>query len=125
MLRKLGKVSRLSLFQREKVSTSEWGRGPGREPAMQPEPGYSTRQPSQAVGTSCSPKGRGRTFDNPVFRLLTGHDKVGLKLELSELGKIENVRFIALLCWGMNYTPVTLLLFLTSFSPSSSFHGPG
>lgn len=74
---------------------------------------------------SCSPKGRGRTFDNPVFRLLTGHDKVGLKLELSELGKIENVRFLALLCWGMNYTPVTLLLFLTSFPPSSSFHGPG
>lgn len=47
----------------------------------------------------CSPKGRGRIFNNPpVFRLHTAHDKGGLKPELSENWKNRKCNMSPALC---------------------------
>lgn len=85
-----------------------------------------SRPPSHAHGGFLSSKERARTFNNPVFRLLTGRDKGGLKLELFQLGKIGNVTFLMLCVLCCKRQSSQVIIFPdSSFPLSSSSCGPG
>ena len=101
---RLGKVPGLSLVQREKghqqgvcLPLGAAGRAGS---CPQPEPAFAG--PWGAGGWwvgRCSPKGMDRIFNNPpVFRLLTAHDKGGLKPELSENWKNRKCNISPALC---------------------------
>ena len=76
-----------------KVSALLWG--PVRQRAAPSQPWQAPK--GQGAG-EYSPRGRNRTFNNPVFRLLTAHDKRGVNPELSKNWKNRKCNISPALC---------------------------